>query len=223
MGSQRVGHNLATEQPLNKWTLRLFIYYYSVCYNSFLLLFILLFTLLQIWLMGASSSWQLCLYFFYFYKSLSNLVHFLSVSHNKMFQVHFVLSLPWTWNEPLLQGDLVPFSEEQHGRHGDVPSRSPCKKGLNALLWGVPSSGHFLLSAPSGSASAAKPLQLYAHASWGSLYPRTFCVDGSLSLMVNYFKEFTCDEEFWLPGRPLTLCRHSPSISLLTNVYLSCA
>ena len=173
--------------------------------------------------MGASSSWQLCLYFFYFYKSLSNLVHFLSVSHNKMFQVHFVLSLPWTWNEPLLQGDLVPFSEEQHGRHGDVPSRSPCKKGLNALLWGVPSSGHFLLSAPSGSASAAKPLQLYAHASWGSLYPRTFCVDGSLSLMVNYFKEFTCDEEFWLPGRPLTLCRHSPSISLLTNVYLSCA
>ena len=68
MGSQRVGHNLATEQPLNKWTLRLFIYYYSVCYNSFLLLFILLFTLLQIWLIGASSSWRLCLYFFIFTK-----------------------------------------------------------------------------------------------------------------------------------------------------------
>lgn len=140
-----------------------------------------------------------------------------------MFQVHFVLSLPWTWNESLLQRGLVPFSEEQHGRHGDIPSRSLSKKGLNALLWGVPSLGHFLLSAPTGSASAAKLLQLYAHASWGSLYPRTFCVDGNLSLMVNYFKEFTCDEEFWLPGRPLTSCRHSPSISLLTNVYLSCA
>ena len=195
-----------------------------MCYNSFLLLFILLLTLLKIWLTGASSSWLLCFYsFIYFYKSLSNLACFLNFSHNKMFQVHFVLSLPWTWNEPLLQGDLVPFGKEQHGRYGDVPSRSPCKKGFNALLWGVPSLGHFQLLAPSGSASASKPLQLYAHTSWGSPYPRTFCVDGSLSVMVNYFKEFTCDEEFWLPGRPLTLCRHSPSISPLMNVYLSCA
>ena len=29
-----------------------------------------------------------------------------------MFQVHRVFALPWLWNQPLLQGALVPFSVE---------------------------------------------------------------------------------------------------------------
>ena len=193
-----------------------------MCYDSFLLLFILLLTLLQIWFQPLLAGSCVFIYLFIFTKvyqiwRVSWTSHVTRCSRCTLF-----FPCPGRGMN-LLQGDLVPFGKEQHGRHGDVPSRSPCKKGFNSLLWGVPSLGHFQLLAPSGSASASKPLQLYAHTSWGSPYPRTFCVDGSLSLMVNYFKEFTCDEEFWLPGRPLTLCHHSPSISPLMNVYLSCA
>lgn len=40
------------------------------------------------------------------------LEHFLAFKPNKMFQAHLVFSLTQPWNQPFLQGSLVPFSGE---------------------------------------------------------------------------------------------------------------
>lgn len=60
----------------------------------------------QIYPVGPPSNWVLCPFdlFPWF------LEYFLTLYHSKMYHTHLVLSMPYPWNQPFLQGAPVPFS-----------------------------------------------------------------------------------------------------------------
>lgn len=74
---------------------------YSKGHNTSLSLFILMLKFSHIWPVGVPSSWFLCL--------LTCFHHPLNTS---FVLAHHVLSLPLLWDQPVLQGVLVPSSKE---------------------------------------------------------------------------------------------------------------
>lgn len=73
--------------------------------NPLLWLFILMLILAHGWSARVPSSWLLCSF-----DVVISCLNFLNFWPDKILWVHVTFSLPQTWNQPFLQGSLVPIN-----------------------------------------------------------------------------------------------------------------